>query len=254
MSLSLSSSSGKKKSCPKHQILTRVCQNRCVNQTTFNEKVAEKLKYNNKRSSRRKSSSSKSYYTAKQFPSYSSSRIRKDIENMMKKMKSPRRRRSRSPSPRRRRSRSPRRTPEKMKKGLLSASLLQSIRKPSNQLKKVNRSPRKNLLLSQIKQGIQLKKVNRSPRKNLLLSQIKQGIQLKSFEKTKKTLPSLPMNIKELQYAKNKLKKTNNAVKTKSPEKSFVGQALMKKFENIRSPRRSNKKKSSSDSDNYWSS
>ena len=69
MSLSLSSSS---KLCPKHQIRTRVCQNRCINHTTFNKKIYEKLKYNNKRSSPRKSS-------------YSSS-IRKNIENMMKKM------------------------------------------------------------------------------------------------------------------------------------------------------------------------
>ena len=96
-------------------------------------------------------------------------------------------------------------------------TLLKSIRKPPNLLKKVNRSPRN------------------------LLSQIK------SFEKTKKTLPSLPpMNIKDLQQVKNKLKKTNNAVKKKSPEKGFIEQALIKKFKNI-------KKKSSSDSDN-WSS
>ena len=119
-------------------------------------------------------------------------------------------------------SRSPRRTPEKMKKGLLSASLLQSIRKPSNPLKKVNRSPKK----------------------NQLLSQIKQGIQLKSFKKMNKTLPTLPMNIKEIQKTKKQLKKTN--IVKKSPEKSFFEQALAKKFINI------NKKKSS-DSDNDWS-
>ena len=38
----------------------------------------------------------------------------------------------------------------------------------------------------------------------------------------------------------------NNAVKKKSPQKTFIEQALIKKFKNI-------KKKSSSDSDN-WSS
>ncbi len=159
--MSLSRSSGAKKPCPKHQIRRRVYQNRCVNQKTFNEKVAKKLNYNNKRSSKRKSSSY-------------SSKIQKDIEKMMKKMKS----------------RSPRRTPEKMIKGLLSASLLQSIRKPSNPLKKVNRSPKKNQLLSQIKQGKQLKKTNTSVKKKSPKKSLLEQALAKKFININKTLPN----------------------------------------------------------------
>ena len=138
-----------KKNCPPHQVLARVCQNRCINQKTMNEKIMKKIQRSRSLSRRsfpifRRSSSSK-YYTAKQ--SLSSTKKKKKspsfLEQNLKKVSSPR---------------------KKLPSFLEQIKIKQKLKKVSPVKKQ--HSPAKKQLMKQILEGKnKLKKAKISPRK-----------------------------------------------------------------------------------------
>jgi hypothetical protein len=143
-----------KKNCPPHQVLSRVCQNRCINQKTMNEKIMKKIQRSSSLSRRsfpifRRSSSSK-YHTAKQSLS-SPSPKKKKLPSFLDQIKN-------------------KQTLKKVSPIKKLPSFLDQIKNKQN-LKKVSpvkkqHSPAKKQLMKQILEGKnKLKKAKISPRK-----------------------------------------------------------------------------------------
>jgi len=144
-----------KKNCPPHQVLARVCQNRCINQKTMNEKIMKKIQRSRSLSRRsfpifRRSSSSK-YYTAKQ--SLSSTKKKKKSPSFLEQIKNKQNLKKVS-SPR-----------KKLPSFLEQIKNKQNLKKVSSPRKKQH-SPAKKQLMKQILEGKnKLKKAKISPRK-----------------------------------------------------------------------------------------
>lgn len=81
--------SSSKKICPSHQVLARVCHNRCINHKTMNEKIIKKLQRSRSLSRRSfpifKRSSSSKYHTAKQ--SLSPTKKKKKLPSFLDQIK-----------------------------------------------------------------------------------------------------------------------------------------------------------------------
>jgi hypothetical protein len=143
-----------KKNCPPHQVLAKVCQNRCINQKTMNEKIMKKIQRSRSLSRRsfpifRRSSSSK-YYTAKQ--SLSSTKKKKKSPSFLEQIKNKQNLKKVS-SPR-----------KKLPSFLEQIKIKQNLKKVSPVKKQ--HSPAKKQLMKQILEGKnKLKKAKISPRK-----------------------------------------------------------------------------------------
>ena len=121
-----------KKNCPPHQVLARVCQNRCINQKTMNEKIMKKIQRSRSLSRRsfpifRRSSSSK-YYTAKQ--SLSSTKKKKKSPSFLEQIKNKQNLKKVS-------------SPRKKQHSPAKKQLMKQILEGKNKLKKAKISPRK---------------------------------------------------------------------------------------------------------------